>query len=66
MGESPHLRHRRHKLHIACGDFFYPFIESRPALIALLLLSPKSLRFSGTPIFVFAVKIGIQTGQFEE
>ena len=45
---------------------FYPFIESHPALITLLLLSPKSLRFSGTPIFVFVVKIGIRTGQFEE
>jgi len=30
---------------------FYPFIESHPALITLLLLSPKSLRFPGTPIF---------------
>ena len=44
----------------------YPFIESHPALITLLLLSPKSLRFSWALIFVFVVKIGIRTGQFEE
>ena len=38
--ESLTLRHRRHKLCIACDDFF---IKNHLALTPLLLLSPKSL-----------------------
>ena len=52
----------------------YIFLENVPGLLnhdsgktfETILLSPKSSRFSGTPIFVFVVKIGIRTGQFEE
>ena len=38
--ESLTLRHRRHKLCIACDDFF---IKNHPSLTPLFLLSPKSL-----------------------
>ena len=37
--ESLTLRHRRHKLCIACDDFF---TKNHPALTPLFLLSPKS------------------------
>ena len=48
--ESPHLRHRRHGLHIVCDDFFIAYIKVISSLIPSFLLSPKSLRFPGTPI----------------
>ena len=38
--ESHHLRHRRHKLCIACDDFL---CKNHPALTPLFLLFPKSL-----------------------
>lgn len=38
--ESLTLRHRRHKLCIACDDFF---MKNHPSLTPLFLLSPKSL-----------------------
>jgi hypothetical protein len=50
MGESPHLRHRRHGLHIVRDDFFIAYIKVISSLIPSFLLSPKSLRFPGTPI----------------
>lgn len=45
--ESLTLRQRRHKLCIACDDFF---VKNHPALTPLLLLFPKkSVDFSGAP-----------------
>jgi hypothetical protein len=48
--KSPHLRHRRHGLHIVRDDFFIAYIKVISSLIPSFLLSPKSLRFPGTPI----------------
>ena len=46
--ESLTLRQRRHKLCIACDDFF---VKNHPALTPLFLLFPKkSVDFSGTPL----------------
>jgi hypothetical protein len=50
MGESPHLRHRRHGLHIVRDDFFIAYIKVISSLIPSFLLSPKILRFPGPPI----------------
>ena len=70
--ESLTLRHRRHKLCIACDDFL---CKNHPALTPLFLLSPKSLltfrgprypvtkRFSGLLFFVRFRKIASKPPQ---
>ena len=54
--ESPHLRHRRHGLHIVRGDFFIAYIKVISSLISSFLLSPKSCTFRGTPDIYFCCK----------
>ena len=44
---------RRHKLYIACGDFFISFLKITTALIPLLLLFPKKLTLFGDPDIYF-------------
>ena len=51
MGESPHLRHRRHGLHIVRDDFFIAYIKVISSLIPSFLLSPKSYTFRGPRFF---------------
>ena len=43
---------RRHKLYIACGDFFISFFKIATSLIPLLLLFPKKLTLFGDPEFL--------------
>ena len=44
---------RRHKLYIACGDFFISFFKIATSLIPLLLLFPKKLTLFGDPDIYF-------------
>ena len=44
---------RRHKLYIACGDFFIFFLKITTALIPLFLLFPKKLTLFGDPRYLF-------------
>ena len=47
---------RRHKLYIACGDFFISFFKIATSLIPLLLLFPKKLTLFGDPDICFCCK----------
>ena len=46
---------RRHKLYIACGDFFILFLKITTTLIPLLLLFPKKLTLFGDPDILFFI-----------
>ena len=52
---------RRHKLYIACGDFFISFFKIATSLIPLLLLFPKKLTLFVDPDIYFYIIIWIRT-----
>ena len=52
---------RRHKLYIACGDFFISFFKIATSLIPLLLLFPKKLTLFGDPDIYFYIISWIRT-----
>ena len=54
--ESPHLRHRRHKLHIACGDFLLSFYRKSPRAHYAAPPLPKPLTLFGDPDIRFCCK----------
>ena len=54
--ESPHLRHRRHKLHIACGDFLLSFYRKSPRTHCAAPPLPKKLTLFGDPDICFCCK----------
>ena len=54
--ESPHLRHRRHKLHIACGDFLLSFYRKSPRAHYAAPPLPKKLTLFGDPDICFCCK----------
>ena len=47
---------RRHKLYVACGDFFISFFKIATSLIPRLLLFPKKLTLFGDPDICFCCK----------
>ena len=51
---------RRHKLYIACGDFFISFFKIATSLIPLLLLFPKKLTLFVDPDIYFYKISGIR------
>ena len=52
---------RRHKLYIACGDFFISFFKIATSLIPLLLLFPKKLTLFVDPDIYFYIISWIRT-----
>ena len=54
--ESPHLRHRRHKLHSACGDFLLSFYRKSPRAHYAAPPLPKKLTLFGDPDICFCCK----------